>query len=106
MEAVGEDASILTVDVEEDFRSIYDVPYVTVNKIDGQFVAEVIFSGNPEVDLDRVSTALRVGLEHGVRAYARVFGTYGNVLIYFTDDPLGGLIYGPSADEIGGEWLN
>jgi len=100
-----EDTGVLAV-VEEDFKSIYDVPFVTVNRIDGQFVAEVIFSGNPVIDLDRINTALKVGIEHGVRAYARVFGTYGNVLIYFTDDPLGGLIYGPPSDEIGVEWLN
>lgn len=90
-----EDTDILTA-VEEEFECLYDVPYVTVNKIDGEIQAEVIFSGNEVVDLDRIRTALSVGAEHGYRAYARVFGTYHNVLILFSDSPATGAIYGPS----------
>lgn len=89
----NEDTDILIV--VDDFESIYDVPFVTVNRVGGEYQAEVIFSGNEDTDLDRVRTALAVGTERGVRAYARVFGTYGNVMIYFTADPDGGAVYGP-----------
>ena len=89
----AEDTDILTI--EDDFESVYDVPFVTVNKIDGQYEAEVIFSGTEVIDRDRVETALKVGAEHGVRAFARIFGTYGNVRILFSDSPASGAVYGP-----------
>lgn len=99
----NEGSAILTV--EEDFESLYDVPFVTVNRIEGQIEAEVIFSGVHDTDMDRIMTALQVGQEHGQRAYARVFGIYGNVLIHFSDHPDKGKIWG-LLDTIGDEWLN
>jgi hypothetical protein len=91
-----EDRHILTV--ADDFESIYDVPFVTVNRVSGEYQAEVILSGDEETDHDRVLTALAVGTEHGVRAYARVFGTYGNVKILFSHCPSAGTIWA------GSEW--
>ena len=98
----GERTGILTA-VDEEFVNLYDVPFVTVNKVDGLVLAEVLLSGSREIDRDRVETALSVGREHGVTAYARVFGDYGNVLIYFADDPDKGVIWA-FMDELGGEW--
>jgi hypothetical protein len=89
--------------VDDDFESVYDVPYVTVNRIGGEYLAEVVFSGDPVVDKDRVSTALAVGRDHGVCSFARVFGE-NCVTIHFTDDPSKGLIWGLE-DELGNAWL-
>lgn len=97
-----EDTDILTV--VDDFESIYDVPFVTVNRIGDEIHAEVLLSGVDEIDHDRISTAMSVAGERGFRAYARVFGTYGNVVLYFTDEPSKGLIWGLE-DEIGNSWL-
>ena len=94
--------TILTY-VDEEFEAIYDVPYVTVNRIDGEFLAEVVFSADPVINADRVRTALAVGRDHGVRAFARVFGE-NCVTIHFTDEPSKGLIWGLE-DEIGNSWL-
>lgn len=79
----AEDSEVLTED--EDFENIFDAPYITVNRISGRYQAEVILSGNDILDQDRIQTALDVGAVHGVRAYANVQGTYGNVLIHFTE---------------------
>lgn len=88
--------------IVDDFKTVYDVPFVTVNRMwDGEFEAEVVFSGNPQVDLDRVQTALAVGREHGVRAYARVFEE-DYVIIYFSDHPDKGIIW---CDELDDAWL-
>ena len=96
------DTGILDV-VEDDFEAIYDVPFVTVNRVGGELQAEVIFSGIKDIDHDRVSTALSVASERGFKAYARVFGDMDNVLIYFTDNPSKALIWGLS-DEVS-SWL-
>lgn len=79
-----EDTAVLTV--EDDFESIYDVPFVTVNRVNGKILAEVILSDDRETDLERIQTALDIGILHRVHAYARVHGEYGNILIHFTDD--------------------
>lgn len=97
-----DEGGILTY-VDEEFECVYDVPYVTMNRIGGEYQAEVVFTGNPVVDLDRVRTAHAVGRDHGVRSYARVFGE-NCVMIYFTDEPSKGLIWGLE-DEIGTSWL-
>lgn len=80
---------------EEDFENIYDVPFVTVNRIDGRYVAEVILSGNEGVDQVRIQAALDVGFAYGVHAYARIHSdiTYyeddtKSILIHFTPDSL------------------
>ena len=83
----------LILTVVDDFESIYDVPFVTVNRVDGEIQAEVLLSGNTVIDNDRLSTAMSVAAEHGHQAYARVFGDDDNVLLYFTDDPAKGLIW-------------
>lgn len=97
-----EDADILTV--VDDFESIYDVPFVTVNRVGDQIQAEILLSGIEEVDHDRISTAMSVAGERGFRAYARVFGTYRNVVIYFSDHPAKGTIWGLES-ELGNAWL-
>jgi alkanesulfonate monooxygenase SsuD/methylene tetrahydromethanopterin reductase-like flavin-dependent oxidoreductase (luciferase family) len=86
--AQTEDTAVLTL-VEDEFESIFDVPFITVNKVDGQFQAEVILSGDPETDLERIQEALDVGTVYGVHAYARVHSEFGHgVLIYFTPDEI------------------
>lgn len=88
--------------IVDDFRTVYDVPFVTVNRVwDGEFEAEVVFSGNAEVDLDRIRTALAVGRDHGVRAYARVFMD-DYVIIHYSDHPDKGIIW---CDEVDDAWL-
>jgi hypothetical protein len=100
-----EDTDILTV--VDDFESIYDVPYVTVNRVGNELQAEVMLSGVPEIDEDRLSTAQSVAWERGYRAYARVFGDlYGGsaVTLYFADGPTAGVIWALE-DELGnGAW--
>jgi hypothetical protein len=84
--AQTEDSGVLTI-VEDEFESILDVPFITVNKVDGQFQAEVILSGDSETDLERIQTALDVGTMYGVHAFARVHSEFGHgVLICFTPD--------------------
>lgn len=82
--ATSEDDAVLTV--EDDFATVYDAPFITVNRIEGQYQAEVITSGDRETDLERIQTALDVGTVHGVHPYARVHGEYGNILIFFSPD--------------------
>ena len=98
-----EDTDILTV-VEEEFVCLYDVPFVTVNRFGGEIQAEVLLSGVDEIDEGRISSAHAAAAEHGYRAYARVFGEWGQVLIYFTDEPSKGLIWGLE-EEVGNAWL-
>jgi hypothetical protein len=82
----------IVLDVEDDFESVYDVPFITVNKIGSKYLAEVVLSGDVETDLARVQTALDVGATRGVHAYARVYsdlvyeGTADSILIHFTAD--------------------
>lgn len=97
-----EEGIVLTY-VDELFECVYDVPFVTVNRVGGEFMAEVVFSGDPMIDGDRVRTALQVGVDHGVRAFARVFGD-DCVTIHYTDEPSHGLVWGLE-DEIGLSWL-
>jgi hypothetical protein len=74
-----------TFAVEGTFQTILDIPFVTVNRIDGEYLAEVMLSGTDEVDRERIETALNVGRANGVTAYARQHGRFGNsVMIYFT----------------------
>jgi hypothetical protein len=85
----------------EDFESIYDVPFITVNRIDGRFRAQVVVSENELVTLDRIQEAIDVGRQHGQHAYARKHGDimyptlagldYGVIDIIFTPDTDGGL---------------
>lgn len=91
---------VLTVvdDSAEIFESIYDVPFVTVNRVGGELEAEVLLSGFAEIDLDRISTALSVARGRGFTSYSRVFGDCDNVLIRFTDDPNKGLIWALESD--------
>jgi hypothetical protein len=89
-----EDAGILAV--VDDFESIYDVPFVTVNRVGSEIQAEVILSGVKEIDEDRLNTAQSVAGELGYRAYARVFGDLYDstvVTIHFSDNPASGLIW-------------
>jgi hypothetical protein len=81
--AATEDTGVLTV-VETDFEAIYDVPFITVNKVGGKFLAEVFCSDDERVNEARIQEALDVGHMHGVHAFARVWGEYNNVRIHFT----------------------
>lgn len=81
--AATEDTGVLTV-VETDFETIYDVPFITVNKVGGKFLAEVFGSEDERITEARIQEALDVGHMHGVHAYARVWGEYNNVRIFFT----------------------
>lgn len=93
-------ATLAIMEDDEEYENVYDVPFVTVNRIKatGQLEGEVLLSRVPEIDLDRVRTALSVGREHGCTSYSRIFGDYDNVLIEFTDDPDKGLIYALESD--------
>lgn len=103
--SLTEEADTLLTVVDEDFENIYDVPFVTVNRIDDEIHAEIILSGIDEVDEDRLNTAQSVAREHGFRSYARVFADLyedGDAcLMYFTNDPAKGLIW---ALENEGDW--
>jgi hypothetical protein len=68
---------------EDTFLPIYDAPFITLNRVDGEHIAEVIMCGNPCTDLDRIQSCLDVGKQLGLTPYARVHGEYSNVLIYF-----------------------
>jgi hypothetical protein len=77
-------SAVLTVE-DEDFKNIFDAPFITVNRIEGQYIAEVMLSGTVEVDLDRIATALGVGRSEGVRFLSGKLGVFGNnVTIFFT----------------------
>ena len=101
------DTIILNVADDEVFENLYDVPFVTVNRVGDEIQAEVHLSGDWQTDHDRLSTAQSVAAELGFRAYARVFGDLyedGNVVsVLFTDDTAKGLIWGLE-DEVG-VWL-
>lgn len=90
LSAISGDSAVLTV--VDEFENIYDVPFITVNRIGfGCYVAEVVLSGDDETDLDRIQTALDVATVQGVHAYARVHGEFDTTLIYFTPDLMGAL---------------
>lgn len=81
----------------EDFENVYDVPFITVNRIDGLYEAEVIFSGDEAVDQARLQTALDVGASYGVYVHAVRPSDYPDddvesVTIHFTADPIGSLV--------------
>lgn len=86
---------VLTLNLDDgcsdfDFESVHDVPFITVNRVDGQYRAEVILSGNPATDTARIQEALDVGYTYGVHAFARKWGAGGNHLaIFFTPDHTG-----------------
>jgi len=105
---LSEDRDILTVVDDEVFENLYDVPFVTVNRVGDEIEAEVVLSGVKEIDQDRLATAQSVAGEKGFRAYARIFGDLyedSNVVtILFTDDPAKGLIWA-LAEEMGSAWL-
>ena len=109
---LSEDRDILTVvdvvDDDDDFENLYDVPFVTVNRVGNEIEAEIVLSGVVEIDYDRLDTAQAVAAEKGFRAYARVFGDLYEdcnvVTILFTDDPAKGLIWALE-NEVGNAWL-
>lgn len=86
--APSEDVAVLTA--EDDFASILDVPFVTVNKINGQCIAEIILSGDEIYDRLRLSRAFQAAAAENQKAYAQVHGEYGNLTIYFAEYPNGG----------------
>lgn len=100
-----EDTDILTA--VDDFESIYDVPFVTVNRVGMEVEAEVHLSGVQEIDEDRIATAMSVAGGRGYHAYARVFGDlYGSkaVIIYFSSDPSAGVIWALDTEMGDGGW--
>lgn len=87
----------MTQVTEEDFENVYDVPWVTVNRIDGLYEAEVIFSGDEGVDQARLQEALDVGATYGVYPFAMKPNDYPDddvesVTIHFTEVPIGSLV--------------
>ena len=71
---------------EEDFKAVLDEPYMTVNRVGGEFFGEVVLSGDEVVDRGRVQRVLDTGAEHGQTAYAHKHGEYGTILIFFTSN--------------------
>jgi hypothetical protein len=86
IEPLSEAAASAALTVEdEQFENIFDAPFITVNKVEGQYIAEVMLSGTLGVDLDRIATALDVGRSEGVRFLSGKLGIFGNnVTILFT----------------------
>ena len=93
-----------TVATVAHFEAIYDVPFVTVNRVGAELEAEVVFSGDAEIDLDRLQTAFSVAGERGYRSYARVFIDYDAVMIFFTDDPAKGIVWALEDELNAGTW--
>lgn len=99
---------ITALAVEDDYENIYDVPFIRVDRMDGEFIAEVVFSGIAEIDLDRLMTAQSVCRERGYRAYARFFSDqgaddgYNTVTLLCSNDPGKGTIWARDDDL----WLN
>ena len=91
-----EDTDILTA-VDDDFENIYDVPFVTVNRVGVELEAEVHLSGMKEIDEDRLGAAMSIAVERGFRSYARVFGdlyeSSNVVTLLFSDNPNTGQIW-------------
>ncbi|HSU47472.1 MAG TPA: hypothetical protein VLJ40_11205 [Arthrobacter sp.] len=85
----------------EDFEDIYTVPFITVNRVDGRFLAQVVASDNDLVTLDRIQEAIEVGRRYGQHVYARKHGDimyptlagtdFGVIDLIFTPDTDGGL---------------
>lgn len=102
------DTDILTIVETESFACLYDVPYVTVNWVDGEIQAEVILSGVDEIDHDRLTAAHTEAAKYGMRSYARYFGDLyeGNnaVTVLYSDNPSKGLIWSLE-NEVGDAWL-
>jgi hypothetical protein len=85
------DGSVVSVaqGVDEDFENVYDVPFVTVNRVDGQYIAEVVTSEHEDdvVTEARIQQALDWGHRNGLRSDEWGPGDLYNVmLIFFTPD--------------------
>ena len=110
--APSEDTAILTVvDDDLEVESLYDVPYVLVNRVGAEIHAEIVLSGVNEIDFDRITTAQSVAWDKGrCKAYARVFGDLYEdlnvVTMLFTDDPSKGLIWALEEEMLVEDWLN
>jgi hypothetical protein len=74
----------LSTSFEEDIEFILDVPYMSFNRVGGEYIGEVVLSGDEVVDRGRVQTVLDAGTQHGQTVYARKHGEYGTILIFFT----------------------
>ena len=83
---------VLTVIEEEgEFESLHDVPFITVNRIDGKIIAEVFKDWDPVVTEARIKAAQDVGYAHGHHLWAAVHGDYshlgyGVVTLHFMPD--------------------
>ncbi|MGZ4659647.1 MAG: hypothetical protein ACXVYB_00040 [Arthrobacter sp.] len=95
------DIDVLDVVEDEGFERIYDVPFITVNIIDGKMVGEVECSVSQLETLSRIQEAEDAarqkgwhlfGRKHGDREYPELTGiTHGWIQLYFTPDLDGGL---------------
>ena len=74
----------------ESFRNILDIPYVTVNLIDGEIIAEVLLTGDEMHDRLRLSAADSAAAKYNQRSYARRDGDMG-VTIHYSAYPDGGV---------------
>jgi hypothetical protein len=98
--AVTGDTDVL-IAVDEEFFNVYDVPFIIVNMIDGQCVAEVEASFRPLSTESRVQEAKEVArrlgqrlvsMSVGDREYPELEGIASGVItLYFTPDLDGGL---------------
>ena len=86
---ISEDIAVLTPQsLEESFENVLDVPFVTVNKIDGQCVAEVKLSGDEMYDRLRLSRAFQAAAAHGQTGCIQQHGNDGLVYLYFHEGGL------------------
>lgn len=104
-----DDGALAVVDdYDGEFKEIYDVPFVTVNRVEDEIHAEVHLSGYAEVDHDRLMTAHSVARGLGFRSYCRIFADLyeeENVaLLRFSDSPTKGTIWALLEEEAGDTW--
>ena len=82
---------VLAIEEEEQFENLHDVPFITVNRINGKIIAEVVKDWDPAVTEARIRAAQDVGYEHGHHLWAAVHGDYshlgyGVVTLHFMPD--------------------
>jgi len=74
---------------DSEYETVYDVPFISMNRAGARYEGEVILTGVAETDDARFRELLDVGRAHGQRADTMEQGPYSSVLVYFTADVVG-----------------
>jgi hypothetical protein len=86
----GRASSLAVIEIaDSEYATVYDVPFISMNRAGTEYEGEVILSGVAETDDARFRELLDVGLIHGQRVDSMEQGPYGSVLVYFTADAVG-----------------